>query len=237
MQATAHSRVANRINPIVRQTRAIPPRDLPCPPNSTNRRCPATMFAANRTAKVPGRITSLTVSIITITGIKGPGVPSGTKWAKLKFSCLITLRIIFPNHKGKASLSVNLKCLEEVNTYGIKPKKLVQIININILSRTKNLPGLTILPKIGRSWSTNNSTIHVKNFSYLPFTSQYPWGKINRTDRAANQFPLNSKITSVWGLNDRNRSPIELDFKTYNSSLCSRLYFVGSKDKFFIQEV
>jgi len=41
------------------------------------------MLAAKRTAKVPGRITLLTVSIITITGIRALGVPSGTRWVKI----------------------------------------------------------------------------------------------------------------------------------------------------------
>ena len=41
------------------------------------------MLAANRTAKVKGRIKFLMSSIKTIRGISGHGVPSGTRWAKL----------------------------------------------------------------------------------------------------------------------------------------------------------
>ena len=39
------------------------------------------MLAANRTLKVRGRIKFLTISIKTINGTRGRGVPSGTKWA------------------------------------------------------------------------------------------------------------------------------------------------------------
>ena len=52
-------------------------------PRRVSRRWPAIMFAANRTAKVPGRIIFLTVSISTIKGISGPGVPAGIKWANI----------------------------------------------------------------------------------------------------------------------------------------------------------
>ena len=48
-------------------------------PNKVNRRCPAIILAERRTAKVPGRIIFLMVSIITMKGIKTEGVPWGTK--------------------------------------------------------------------------------------------------------------------------------------------------------------
>lgn len=41
------------------------------------------MLAASRMAKVPGRITFLMVSISTMTGVRGPGVPAGTRWANM----------------------------------------------------------------------------------------------------------------------------------------------------------
>ena len=41
------------------------------------KRCPATMFADNRTDKVIGRIMFLTISMITIKFISGVGVPIG----------------------------------------------------------------------------------------------------------------------------------------------------------------
>lgn len=80
MQATAHSKINKRIKANIRHTIAILKVVVPCPPSKANKRCPAIILAANRTARVKGRIRDLTVSIITITGIKGVGVPKGTKW-------------------------------------------------------------------------------------------------------------------------------------------------------------
>ena len=54
-------------------------REGPVFPNKVKRRCPAIILAASRTARVPGRIIFLTVSIRTINGIRAPGVPNGTK--------------------------------------------------------------------------------------------------------------------------------------------------------------
>ena len=48
-------------------------------PRRVRRRCPAIILADSRTAKVPGRMTFLIVSIRTIKGIRGPGVPKGTR--------------------------------------------------------------------------------------------------------------------------------------------------------------
>ena len=56
-------------------------------PIKVNKRWPATIFAASRTARVPGRMTPLTSSIRTIKGIKGYGVPSGTRWASIETGC------------------------------------------------------------------------------------------------------------------------------------------------------
>jgi hypothetical protein len=53
----------------------IDEREFPVFPIRVNKRCPAIIFAVNRTAKVPGRITFLIVSIHTIKGIRTLGVP------------------------------------------------------------------------------------------------------------------------------------------------------------------
>lgn len=58
-------------------------------PRSVINRCPAIIFAANRTAKVPGRIMFLIVSIHTIKGIRIGGVPWGTRWANMWVVLLI----------------------------------------------------------------------------------------------------------------------------------------------------
>lgn len=51
--------------------------------NRVINKCPAIMFAANRTDSVKGRIMLLTVSIQTINIISNIGVPWGTKWANI----------------------------------------------------------------------------------------------------------------------------------------------------------
>lgn len=48
-------------------------------PNRDISKCPAIMLALSRTANDPGRIIFLIDSIITIKGIRGYGVPIGTK--------------------------------------------------------------------------------------------------------------------------------------------------------------
>jgi hypothetical protein len=54
------------------------------------------------------------ISIITIKGIRGAGVPRGTKWAK-KFNVLFVIeKIINPTQKGRANDKVMVKCLVEV---------------------------------------------------------------------------------------------------------------------------
>ena len=83
----------------------------PWDPNKVNNKCPATIFAANRIDKVIGRIIFLTVSIITIIGIKNEGVPKGTKWAKRLLYWKIIENNIVPNQIGKAKTNVIDKCL------------------------------------------------------------------------------------------------------------------------------
>ena len=123
----------------------------PWDPNNVNNKCPATILAANRIDKVNGRIILLTVSIITITGIKNPGVPLGTKWAnKLLYWKIIDI-IILPNHNGKAIVSVNLMCLVLVKIYGNKPIKLEKMIKKKSLIKINIVPWIFISPKIANS--------------------------------------------------------------------------------------
>jgi hypothetical protein len=86
MIATADSRVRRSICVIRRN----PIRTLPTLavwlPSRVIKRCPAIILAANRTAKVPGRIMLLIVSITTIKGIRIPGVLCGTRCANI---CLV----------------------------------------------------------------------------------------------------------------------------------------------------
>lgn len=48
-------------------------------------KCPATIFATNRTESLIGRIKDLKDSIITIKGKRAKGEPVGTKCASIKF--------------------------------------------------------------------------------------------------------------------------------------------------------
>lgn len=52
-------------------------------PRSVIRRCPATIFAINRTERVIGRIMFLIDSIRTIKGMRADGVLWGTIWANI----------------------------------------------------------------------------------------------------------------------------------------------------------
>jgi hypothetical protein len=56
------------------------------------------MFAVSRTARVPGRIIFLTVSMHTINGIKAAGVPCGTRCSNIWFVLLIHPNIINLTH-------------------------------------------------------------------------------------------------------------------------------------------
>ena len=111
IQATATSNINNKISLIIKIIIIIIVTLDPWEPNKVNKRWPATIFAANRIDKVIGRITFLTVSIITIIGIKNDGVPKGTKWANKLLYWKIIENIIVPNQIGKANTKVIDKCL------------------------------------------------------------------------------------------------------------------------------
>lgn len=85
-------------------------------PNRVNKRCPAIILADSRTASVPGRIRFLTVSISTINGIRGPGVPRGTRCANMCLVLLTHPKTINVSHRGRARVRVSAKCLVPVNT-------------------------------------------------------------------------------------------------------------------------
>lgn len=81
--ATADSKTNKAICPTIKKETKIKDKEFPVFPKSVNKRCPAIILAANRTANVPGRIIFLIVSIQTINGIRIEGVPCGTKWANM----------------------------------------------------------------------------------------------------------------------------------------------------------
>jgi hypothetical protein len=110
-------------------------------PRRVIRRCPAIIFAASRTASVPGRITLLIVSIQTMKGIRTAGVPCGTKWANICCVWLIHPYTIKLSHKGRAKARVKAKWLELVKIYGNNPKKLLNRIIENREIKINVLPG------------------------------------------------------------------------------------------------
>ena len=106
--------------------------DGPLFPSSVNNKCPAIMFAVRRTARVPGRIRFLIVSMITINGISKVGVPCGTRCSNIWLVFLIHPNNINLIHNGKARVSESVKCLVLVKIYGNSPRKLlVKIIRNN----------------------------------------------------------------------------------------------------------
>lgn len=119
---------------------------LPVFPRRVINKCPAIIFAANRTAKVPGRITFLIVSIQTMKGINAGGVPWGTKCANIWIVLLIHPKIIKLIQRGKANVNVIDKCLVLVNTYGNNPKKLLNKIIENSEMKIRVLPFILGVP-------------------------------------------------------------------------------------------
>ena len=93
-------------------------------PSNVSSKCPAIIFAVKRIASVPGRISLLIVSMITINGINMVGVPWGTKCSNMWLVFLIHPNNINLIHRGRAKFSVSVRCLVLVKIYGNNPKKL-----------------------------------------------------------------------------------------------------------------
>lgn len=87
--ATADSNISSKICVKIRIEIITDDKEFPVFPKRVNNKCPAIILAERRTAKVPGRITFLIVSIITIKGIRIAGVPWGTRWANMCLELLI----------------------------------------------------------------------------------------------------------------------------------------------------
>lgn len=83
-------------------------------PSSLISRWPAIIFAVSRTARAPGRIKFLIVSIHTINGIRMGGVPVGIKCANILCVLLIHPNIINETHRGRAIVIVNVMWLDLV---------------------------------------------------------------------------------------------------------------------------
>jgi hypothetical protein len=74
--------------------------DGPLLPSNVSNRWPAMMFAVKRTARVPGRIRLLIVSIITMNGTSMVGVPWGTRCSNMWLVFLIHPNSINLIHKA-----------------------------------------------------------------------------------------------------------------------------------------
>jgi hypothetical protein len=100
-------------------------------PISLNTIWPALILAARRNDRVIGRTPTLVVSISTRNGLSQSGAPSGRKWAIDFLIDLKNLDIIIESHSGRPKISVKIKCLDELKKYGIRPKRLIIIIEKN----------------------------------------------------------------------------------------------------------
>lgn len=116
MIATADSKTSNKICEKIKIDRIDIDKEGPVLPSRVNSRWPAIIFAANRTANVPGRITLLIVSIKTINGIRTKGVPCGTKWANICWVWFNHPNIINVTHRGRDKDKVITIWLDLVNT-------------------------------------------------------------------------------------------------------------------------
>ena len=102
---------------------------------------PAVMFAANRNDSVIGRTSALRVSIRTKGGFSQAGAPPGSKAAaKVRGSCW-SLEMIRAAHSGSPNVSVKIKWLVSLNTYGTNPERFIIIMNENSGTRMEWSPG------------------------------------------------------------------------------------------------
>src|SRR5277367_75246 len=99
---------------------------------SPNTMCPALMFAASRNDRVNGRTIILVVSMIIKNGFNQSGAPSGRKCAIEAFVFLLNLDRINVNHIGNPIDMVKIKWLDKLNVYGIRPVRLIIIIDAKI---------------------------------------------------------------------------------------------------------
>lgn len=140
MIATAASKIRRRICEKIKIDKIDNDRPGPVFPNNVKSKWPAIIFAASRTARVPGRIIFLTVSINTINGIRAGGVPWGTKCANICCVWFTHPKNIRLSQRGKERDRVITICLDLVNTYGKSPKKLLNTINLNNLTNKVETP-------------------------------------------------------------------------------------------------
>lgn len=96
-----------------------------------NKRCPAIMLAASRTERVMGRMILLVISIMIIKGIRGVGVPNGTRWARKLVILFQRENRMKPSQKGRAKDKEMVRCLVEVKENANNPRMLLKKIRKN----------------------------------------------------------------------------------------------------------
>jgi hypothetical protein len=116
----------NKIDAVIDENRAV----AEYSPRSPRTICPALMLAANRNDKVSGRTEILVVSISTRNGFNQSGAPSGKKCAINILGNFVSLERIMDIHNGSPRAKVKIRCLDDLNEYGIKPIKLIRIIRM-----------------------------------------------------------------------------------------------------------
>lgn len=82
-------------------------------------------FAVRRTPRAKGRISRLVVSIRISAGIRGVGVPSGSKWAKEADGLFRRPVSRVASHRGKARAMFMDSWVVGVNVYGRSPRRLI----------------------------------------------------------------------------------------------------------------
>jgi hypothetical protein len=101
---------------------------------------PAVILAASRNDRVNGRTIILVVSIRTRNGFNQSGAPSGRKCAVEFLGLKKKDEMINLNHRGSAKDKDIIRCLDNLNVYGIIPARLIIIININKEVTIKDMP-------------------------------------------------------------------------------------------------
>jgi hypothetical protein len=158
---------------------------------------------------VKGRITDLTVSIITITGIKGAGVPSGTKWAAMLLNWRKIDHAIEPSQRGRERANVKTRCLDEVKTYGSSPITFEHKINIKKDKKTSVVPGTTKIPKIAPSSFKSALKIRRPLIIIWLGVNQYTCGKTKAILSLESQLNLPPKNKNLdCGSKEEKRLPI-----------------------------
>ena len=113
---------------------------LPYPLINARTMCPALILAASRNDRVTGRTLILIVSIITRKGFSQSGAPPGKRLA-IHFLVSNTIpEIIRDIHRGRPNLNVKIRCLENPNTAGSSPIRLIIIIIRNSLTKKWFIP-------------------------------------------------------------------------------------------------